>query len=152
MYNLNRLNKYRLRTQRIKEFFGSYGDDTCGIFSIPSPIDKAQLKVIAASSDGWDHVSVSRKNRCPNWPEMDRVKRLFFHPKETVVQFHVPDEEHISFHPFTLHLWRSWTQEYHLPPPEWVGPETLTPDDVKRFTQLPSGIFREMAKKQFLSD
>lgn len=152
MQDLNKLNRYRLKTERIKEFYGSYGDHTCGIFVIPSCIDKGPMKVIAAANEGWDHVSVSRKNRCPNWPEMDQIKRLFFHPRETVVQFHVPEEEHISFHPFTLHLWRSWTQAYNLPPPEWVGPKTLTPEDVKRFAQLPSGVFRELAKKQFLSD
>ena len=152
MQDLNKLNEYRLRTQRIKEFFGSYGDHTCGIFNIPSIIDKAGLKVIAASSDGWDHVSVSRKNRCPNWPEMDQIKRLFFHPRETVVQFHVPEDKHISFHPFTLHLWRSWSQIYDLPPSEWVGPATLTPEQAKEFLQLPSGVFKNLARKQFLSN
>ena len=151
MKNLNNLEKYRLRTNHVREYFGSFGDETCGIFLIPSQIDKADLKCIAAAGRGWDHVSVSRKNRCPNWPEMDRVKRLFFLPSETVVQFHVPEDEHISFHPFTLHLWRSWTQSYNLPPPEWVGPKTLSPDDVRRFMQLPPGVFRELAKKQLLN-
>ena len=152
MYNLNRLDKYRLIEPSVKEYFGSYGDHTCGMFIVPSQIDKNDLKVIAAAGEGWDHVSVSRKNRCPNWPEMDQVKKLFFHPKEVVVQFHIPEEDNISFHPFTLHLWRSWTQVYDLPPPEWVGPKNLSVDDLKRFTQIPPGLFRRLARKQFYDD
>ena len=67
-----------------------YGDDY-GFFVINGPCGQP-LAVIAnaADADGWDHVSISLKNRCPNWTEMCFVKDLFFEPEETVMQLHPP--------------------------------------------------------------
>ncbi len=106
---------------RIKTRLG-WGDETCGAFLVPSPIDGARLRVIASAGGGWDHVSVSRPKRCPNWPEMDHVKRLFFDDSEVVVQFHVPAADHVNLAEFCLHLWRP--QDVDVPrPPSWmVGP------------------------------
>lgn len=102
---------------------GWAGDETCGTFCVPSPIDGAELAVIASSGEGWDHVSISRRNRCPNWPEMEHVKRLFFRDDETAMQLHVPPSQHISFHPHCLHIWRpNDGREIPMPPAEFVGP------------------------------
>ena len=98
------------------------GDETCGAFLLPSPIDKAPLYVIASSGMGWDHVSVSRANRCPDWPEMDHIKRLFFQDDETAMQLHVPPADHLSFHPNCLHLWRPQNVEIPRPPAILVAP------------------------------
>jgi len=96
------------------------GDDG-GSFLIPSPVDAAPMCVIASFGLGWDHVSVSRRNRCPNWPEMEHVKRLFFRPGEVAMQLHVPAEQHINLHPNTLHIWRpNDGREIPLPPPFMV--------------------------------
>ena len=120
--------KYRLlRAER--EFYGINGDGTCGCFRLPSPIDGQGLTIVASSDGGWDHVSVSRSNRCPNWPEMEFIKRRFFRDDETAVQFHVPESDHINLHPHTLHLWRSQTQEIPRPPGWMVGPQTEKPVD-----------------------
>jgi len=64
------------------------------------------MRVMASAGMGWDHVSISRQNRCPNWPEMEHIKRLFFRDDETAMQLHVPPSDHISIHPYCLHLWR----------------------------------------------
>jgi len=69
----------------------------------------------------WDHVSVSRANRCPNWPEMEHVKRLFFQDTETAMQLHVPAADHINNHPYCLHLWRPHGVEIPRPPAIFVG-------------------------------
>jgi hypothetical protein len=95
---------------------GWNGDGTCGAFQVPSPIDKAPMTVVASSGDGWDHVSVSRTNRCPNWPELEHVRKLFFRDDETVMQLHVPGKDHINLHPNCLHLWRPQNAEIPLPP------------------------------------
>lgn len=92
------------------------GDETCGAFYLPSPIDGAGMGVIASSEKGWDHVSVSRKNRCPNWPEMEHVKRLFFRVEEAAMQLHVPEEDHINVHPYCLHIWRPQMEQIPMPP------------------------------------
>ena len=86
MKNLNDLDRYRLRGQAVLDVFGGEDDETCGVFVVPSPIDKQDLRVIASTGCDWDHVSVSRRTRCPNWQEMEYVKRLFFRHDEIAMQ------------------------------------------------------------------
>jgi hypothetical protein len=81
----------------------------------------SKLLVLASYGFGWDHISVSLKHRCPNWPEMEHVKRMFFLDHETVMQLHVPTEEHINNHPYCLHLWRPHNVEIPRPPALMVG-------------------------------
>lgn len=119
MKNLHTLDRYRRTDADVLHHYGNIGDETCGAFLVPSTIDGAALRIVASSDGGWDHVSMSRKNRCPNWIEMEQIKRLFFEDDETAVQFHVPPSDHISVHPNCLHLWRP--QDEVLPrPPEWM--------------------------------
>jgi len=120
MKDLRLLCIYRSREHERQIFGGTDAPDKEGCFFIPSPIDKAPIAVIACSSDGWDHVSCSRANRCPNWPEMDHIKRLFFKDNEVAMQLHVANEDHISIHPYTLHLWRPHYQPIPLPPKKMV--------------------------------
>jgi len=96
---------------------------TYGGFLIPSPIPGRMLCVVACDGrdTGWDHVSihVARGNNqmaTPTWLEMDWVKDAFFLPEETVAQFHVPPSAKINLHPHTLHLWRSLSTDFPLPP------------------------------------
>lgn len=120
MRNLNLLSAYRL-VEPAKSHWGWAGDETCGMFAVPSPIDQAQIVVVASSGEGWDHVSVSRRNRCPNWAEMEHIKRLFFKDDETAMQLHVPPTDHISVHPYCLHLWRPQNVDIPRPPAEMVA-------------------------------
>ncbi len=118
MRNLYELDRYRRTSGTLIRATGGYtGDETCGAFLLPSPIDSRLLRVIAASESGWDHVSVSRGDRCPTWREMEFIKRRFFKPDETAMQLHVPPQDHINTHPFCLHLWRPHAQPIPLPPP-----------------------------------
>jgi len=103
----------------------SHGHNGC--FLVVGPTG-AELKIIASddreapeTSLGWEHVSVSLRNRCPNWPEMSFVKGLFWEGEETVVQFHPPESTYISNHPYCLHLWRNRLTGHALPPPILVG-------------------------------
>lgn len=68
--------------------------------------DGLELKILASAGGGWDHVSVSCRDRCPTWTEMEYAKRLFFKDDETAMQLHVPPAKHINRHPFCLHIWR----------------------------------------------
>lgn len=106
MINLNRLNGLRIIDHAVVERYGDVGDECGGCFELASPIDKQPLVVIASSALGWDHVSVSRRNRIPNQTELDYVYRTFFEPGETAVQYFVPRDEHVNIHPHCLHLWR----------------------------------------------
>ena len=94
------------------------GGDCQGAFLLrPGGVE---LGIICGAGMGWDHVSVSRKNRVPNWAEMEHVKRLFFKADEVAVQYHVPPAEHINIHPYVLHLWRPQAVEIPRPPRECV--------------------------------
>lgn len=119
MINLRAMDRYRARSPEILAHYGSAGDETCGVFAIPSAIDRAELRVVASAGEGWDHVSVSRANRCPNWLEMEQIKRMFFAESEAAMQIHVPTADHISVHPHCLHLWRPHDQPIPRPP-EWM--------------------------------
>jgi hypothetical protein len=122
MRDLRVLDAYRLTGKALPSYCQGYsGDHTCGAFILMSPIDGAPLRVIASSDCGWDHVSVSRTNRCPNWPEMSHIKELFFREDEVVMQLHVPASDHINDHPNCLHLWRPSKQEIPRPPSWMVG-------------------------------
>ena len=118
---------WRDRSRRTLKFYGSFGDETCGVFNLRSPIDSANFHIVASVGEGWDHVSASRANRCPNWPEMEFVKRLFFEPGEVAMQLHVAVSEHLSLHPYCLHIWRpNDGREIPLPPAIMVAPPTDT--------------------------
>lgn len=130
MRDLRTLNLYRDRHAELLLWGWQDGstDTWGGYFRIPVKTAKRPLTVIAScgdqpSAEGWDHVSVSLMKRCPTWEEMDFVKRLFFQPDEIAIQLHVAEREHISFHPFCLHLWRSIDQAIPLPPASFVGPK-----------------------------
>ena len=90
-----------------------------GAFVIP--FESYELTVVCSDGGGWDHVSVSLKNRCPSWKEMCFIKDLFFSPEETVVQYHPKKSEYVNNHEFCLHLWRNQSAEHVLPPSGFVG-------------------------------
>lgn len=121
MRNLRLLDRFRRRDPEVLRYYGGPGDETCGCFIVPSVTDRGPLLVVASAGGGWDHVSVSRAGRCPNWPEMEQIKRLFFEDHECAMQLHVPPAEHINVHPYCLHLWRPLGAEIPRPPGWMVG-------------------------------
>jgi hypothetical protein len=121
MRNLHELDRYRETDPKALAYCcGWAGDGEHGAFVVPSVIDRQTLAVVASNDEGWDHVSVSRKNRVPNWYEMSQIHRLFFRDDEVAMQLHVPVGQHINAHPHVLHLWRSHTQAISLPPAIFV--------------------------------
>lgn len=110
------------------------GDHGCGAFLFPSKIDGQPLRVIASSDCGWDHVSISRTNRCPNWPEMEYIRRMFFKDAEAVMQYHAPVADYVDGsklgHPYCLHLWRPHASPLPAPPKWMVG--GMTPAEAEQ--------------------
>lgn len=118
MRRLRELNLYRDIAGEMA-LHGVKGDDFGGCFAIKH--NGVMLSCIASNAEGWDHISISTDlPRCPTWAEMEHVKRLFFRADETAMQLHVPPTDHISVHPFCLHLWRPHAAEIPLPPKEFV--------------------------------
>lgn len=115
-------NQYRIRT-------GPMGSDDSigrmGAFRIPTRPGEPPLLVIASDEYGWEHVSVSRPDRCPSWDEMCRVKALFWDDEDTVMQLHPPRSQWVNNHSHCLHLWRPTQQDIPLPPSILVGVKAL---------------------------
>ena len=93
-----------------------------GAARIRHPETGVDLLCIFSDGEGWDHVSVSTRNRCPNWPEMSFVKDIFFDPEECVIQYHPPRSTYVNCHPYCLHLWKPHGIVIPLPDPWMVGP------------------------------
>ena len=117
MRKISQVERYRITA-------GSFGSDASyypnGAYMIMGP-KGAMLKVIASAGYGWEHVSVSCENRCPNWPEMCFIKNLFWDDEEVVVQFHPKKSEYVNVHPYCLHLWKKEGEDWLLPPRELIG-------------------------------
>lgn len=94
-----------------------YGNN--GLFIVPC--ENYDLKVIASDGEGWEHVSVSLKNRDPNWRQMCFIKELFWDPEDCVVQYHPPRSQYVNQHEHCLHLWRPIKEALPIPPSILVG-------------------------------
>ena len=91
----------------------SYGNN--GAFRIYCPHTKKILLVIVSDGEGWDHVSVSTKNRTPSWIEMCFIKDMFWSEDEIVIQYHPAKVDYVNIHEHCLHLWRPTQAELPLP-------------------------------------
>ena len=96
------------------------GDATNGIFVVKLKNSQV-VRVQASDGMGWEHVSVSRQDRCPTWNEMCQVKDLFWDEDDCVVQYHPPKSDYVNLHPYCLHLWRPIGVEMPRPPKFMVG-------------------------------
>jgi hypothetical protein len=96
------------------------GDDRNGYFVIPLKHGQ-QVRVIASDGMGWEHVSVSRKDRPPLWDEMCQVKALFWGDEDCVIEYHPPRSQYVNNHPNCLHLWRPIGIELPMPDSLLVG-------------------------------
>lgn len=131
--NLHELDRYRITSGPLIEHWrGDVGDELCGAFQIPTRSSQRglstattgsyKIRVIVSGLEGWDHVSVSLQHRTPSWEEMEFIKRLFFKPEAVCYQLHVAEAEHLSAHPYCLHIWRCHNIDVPLPPPIFVAP------------------------------
>lgn len=111
-------NRHRIRGDGDYASDDSYGNN--GAFYIPTKIGTV-VTTIASDGLGWEHVSVSLQNRCPNWIEMSQVKDLFWDDEDAVFQFHPPKSLYVNQHPYCLHLWRPIGIEIPIPDPILVG-------------------------------
>jgi len=109
--------KYRVREGKMAsdESFGNNG------MFIVSLKHQQKLLVLASDGGGWEHVSVSRRDRCPTWEEMCQVKEMFWDDEDCVIQYHPPKSEWVNNHPNCLHLWRRIGMETPRPHPMLVG-------------------------------
>ena len=82
-----------------------------GLNSFLVPFNAAKLAVLASidtDDNGikWEHVSVSLKNRIPNWQELKFIKMIFWDPEDEVIQFFMPQSKCVKLYNNCVHLWR----------------------------------------------
>lgn len=100
------------------------GSGCKGAFEFPVPgfSKVAKLFVIAASSDGWDHVSARVKTQTgditPTWELMLYVKNIFFTPEEWCHQYMPAQKDNINLHSNVLHIWKPWDDSLIVRPPK----------------------------------
>lgn len=78
------------------------------------------LNVIYSNGGGWDHVSVSLKNRCPTWEEMCEIKDIFFSDDECCIEYHPAKSNYVNYHPYCLHIWKPQEATIPMPPMNYV--------------------------------
>ena len=93
--------KFRIRSGRVGSD-ASFGNN--GAFEVRLRHNQT-VYVIASDGAGWEHVSVSRRDRCPTWDE----------------QYHPPRSEYVNNHPNCLHLWRPIGAALPMPDSILVG-------------------------------
>lgn len=76
----------------------------------------AVLVSTAEYPDGrdWMHISVSRRDRIPNWGDLTFIKNTFA-PDRYAYQVLPPPDKHVNLHEYVLHLWVPLTGEPPLP-------------------------------------
>jgi hypothetical protein len=76
------------------------------------------FRVIASYGGGWNHVSISTKNKriIPSWDIMCNLKDLCFEKDEVVMQLHPKESEYVNIKSNCLHLWQPKNVEIPTPP------------------------------------
>lgn len=117
--------------------------DLFGHFLIPAQYAPRKRPLVCQAVDAyppsdWEHVSVSivrprdKAPLYPQWDEMEFVKQLFWHPDDTVLQFHPPRDKYANEPkaPHVLHLWRDPRNPIEAPDPILVA-RTLAKPRIK---------------------
>ena len=116
-FNFEELEKYRVTNGLFKTNKG------CEFGAFFVNFRSCTLKVIVDNGEqtSWEHVSVSLKDRCPSWMEMEFIKNMFWDKEDTVIQYHPAASEKVNNHPYCLHLWRPIGKEIPVPPAYLIG-------------------------------
>lgn len=108
--------KYRIKDGQLRS---TEKDGNNGSFLIP--FESYELYVIGSDGMEWEHVSVSLRNRTPNWREMCFIKDLFWDEEDCIVQYHPAKSQYVNNHEHTLHLWKPTNKIIPVPQSILVG-------------------------------
>ena len=108
--------QYRVKQSRLGSDY-PYGNN--GHFVVST--SREVIFIIASDGVGWEHVSISLKNRIPKWGEMCEMKDLFWDAEDCVIQFHPPKSAYVNNPAYSLHLWRPSDGAIPMPPAWMVG-------------------------------
>lgn len=98
---------------------------------------------------GWEHLSVSFKNKIPSWEVMNEMKEMFFKDDEDAFQYHPKKDDYINNNEYTLHIWRPLETTIPVPPHITVGIRpTHLEEDKKAVMELQESIGCPISEKE----
>lgn len=112
-----------LSDKRVIKVFKDVSNDKVSKLKLEVRSNKASDKCLICMTciDGWEHLSVSHKNKIPSWLCMEEMKEMFFKDDEEAFQFHPKMENYINNNEYTLHIWRKQDGTMNTPPSILVG-------------------------------
>ena len=88
------------------------------------PVERKNYFFVFSWGQGWEHLSVSQRNKTPSWDIMCRIKNVFWGEDEVCVEYHPKKEDYVNLHPHCLHIWKEVGKEFPTPPSILVGFKT----------------------------
>jgi hypothetical protein len=100
------------------------------------PVTQKRYLVFFTVQYGWEHASCGTNTKTPSWDIMCRIKDIFWRKDECCVQYHPKEEDYVTMHEFTLHIWKQVDKEFPTPPVLMVGIPGVTPEEASLASQL----------------
>jgi len=84
---------------------------------LPQTYRFSKCNVLVSNDGGLWHLSISRKDRLPNYDEVKYARYAYLPDDITVAQLFPPKTDFVNMHQFCLHLWELAAPELWLPSP-----------------------------------
>lgn len=132
-----------LQDKRILKVFKNVETEKVSKLKVEVKSQKASDKCLVAITKiaGWEHLSVSHKNKIPSWECMNEMKEMFFKDDEECFQMHPKKDNYINNNEYTLHIWRPTEGMKQIPPSVLVG---FRPNHIEEDTELAKKMHEEI--------
>lgn len=112
-----------LQDRRVLKVYKNVETDTVSKLKLEVMSNKASDKCLVSITriKGWEHLSVSHKNKIPSWECMQEMKEMFFYDDEECFQLHPKADNYVNNNEYTLHIWRPVDGKFPTPPSILVG-------------------------------
>lgn len=140
-----------LKDPRIRKIYKQVENDKFFKIKMEAHSQKGSDKALIAFSRvlGWEHLSVSFKNKIPSWEVMHEFKRMFWRDDEDAFQYHPTQDDYINNNEYTLHIWRPLDVAIPKPPQITVGIRpTHLEEDKKAVIELQEYIGSPITEKE----
>jgi len=85
-------------------------------------------------AQGWEHLTVSGKNKVPDWDVMCKVKDIFWDEEECCIEYHPRKSQYINNNEYCLHIWRPDFMELPEPPLHLLGIQGMSSEESSKLT------------------
>lgn len=107
------------------------------------PVNQKAYYVIFTSSLGWEHASISQRNKTPEWEIMCRIKDIFWSGEECCIEYHPKEEDYVNMHEHCLHIWKPIGIEIPMPPSIMVGFKGVDSKTTEQISKIIVGMLSE---------